>query len=434
MGHAAMASGNKFGKALSRCVIVIVIDWISDTVSERGWTKTHGHFLVMGGFMLYRNGVPVQTLSIEKFHRHLEAGSIDFPNITEEDILDRSKSDFLQRTIVIVQVVWFALQCIARRALGLTITELEVVTLAFTTLNGAMFAFWWNKPLDVRRPFRIDFKPVPVSAPPEPPIEITTVAKAESDSPPTLEPAAPVNRYARIADEEDWLYMTLLRKSEAKRMQSYSDSGGIPLRSRLRDQASKMVSSSSNVVVQFFKSIVDYVQKEGLVSAVFHVFVVWPIERVLNGLGDIVESDDSKKVRKGALRVPTFYAPMMVPDAVAWVRAGAAALGVVFGSIHMAAWSGTFPSHGEQTTWRVASVIITVLPGVILLANVVNFWLERDEDRCCGCFEDCVAYIEYVVGAGGILVSRIFMSDVSCAVIHGEISAGGHWTRIFVVL
>jgi hypothetical protein len=76
-----------------------------------------------------------------------------------DEIKDRSKSDALSKTIVVVQTAWFAAQCIARAVQGLAITELEIVTLAYTVLNGVMCFFWWSKPLDVQCPVRIELTP-----------------------------------------------------------------------------------------------------------------------------------------------------------------------------------------------------------------------------------------------------------------------------------
>jgi hypothetical protein len=76
--------------------------------------------------------------------------------VTVAEITDRSKSDALSKTIVIVQTTWFTAQCIARARQGLAITELEIVTLAYTALNGVMCFFWWDKPLDVQCPVVID--------------------------------------------------------------------------------------------------------------------------------------------------------------------------------------------------------------------------------------------------------------------------------------
>ena len=75
---------------------------------------------------------------------------IKFPTITEEEIEDRSKGDALSKTLVLGQTSWFIAQCITRKAEGLVMTELELVTLAFAALNSFMYFFWWNKPLDVR--------------------------------------------------------------------------------------------------------------------------------------------------------------------------------------------------------------------------------------------------------------------------------------------
>ena len=47
-------------------------------------------------------------------------------------------------------------QCIARGAYGLTVTELEVVTVAFASLTGVIYYLWWDKPLDVRCSIPVD--------------------------------------------------------------------------------------------------------------------------------------------------------------------------------------------------------------------------------------------------------------------------------------
>ena len=79
-----------------------------------------------------------------------ESGKIQWPTIAKEEIADRSKGDYLSKTIVLFQTTWFVGQCIARGAYGLTVTELEVVTIAFASLTGIIYYLWWDKPLDVR--------------------------------------------------------------------------------------------------------------------------------------------------------------------------------------------------------------------------------------------------------------------------------------------
>ena len=122
---------------------------------ERGWTKTHGYFIQMGGFMLFEGNVAKGVLSQEMFSEFLTAGKIEFPTITVEEIEDRSKGDSLSKTIVVGQTLWFIVQCIARRAQHLDFTLIELLTLSLAVLNGVMYSLWWHKPLDVRCPVRV---------------------------------------------------------------------------------------------------------------------------------------------------------------------------------------------------------------------------------------------------------------------------------------
>ena len=121
----------------------------------RGWTKTHGHFLQMGGFMLFEGNVAKGVLSPERFAALLMAEKIEFPTITVEEIEDRSKADGFSKTIALGQTLWFVAQCFARIAQHLDLTLVELLTLSMAVLNGLMYFLWWNKPLDVHCPIRV---------------------------------------------------------------------------------------------------------------------------------------------------------------------------------------------------------------------------------------------------------------------------------------
>ena len=124
---------------------------------DRGWTKTHGHFIQMGGFMLFGEGdIAKGVLSPERFSELLAAGKINFPTVTVEEIEDRSKADGFTKTIALGQTLWFVAQYIARRSQHLDLTLVELLTLSLAVLNGLMYFLWWNKPLDVRCPVRVN--------------------------------------------------------------------------------------------------------------------------------------------------------------------------------------------------------------------------------------------------------------------------------------
>ena len=117
----------------------------------------------MGGFT-YFDGETEIVLGFDNFRRLLgiplwgsapEPPQISFPTITAAEIHDKARGDFLSKTIVILQSIWFIVQCAARGKQGLALTELEIVTVALASLNGVMYYFWWDKPLGVKEPVKL---------------------------------------------------------------------------------------------------------------------------------------------------------------------------------------------------------------------------------------------------------------------------------------
>ncbi|KAF9444793.1 hypothetical protein P691DRAFT_834480 [Macrolepiota fuliginosa MF-IS2] len=133
---------------------------------EKMWTLSHGFFIQMGGFLFIQDGRTAFGL--------IDKGTIEFPTITEEDILDKSKGDFLTKLLVVTQTSWFIAQCIVRWAAKLTVTELEVVTLAFAILNIITYTLWWQKPQNVQAAILIPKKSN------APPLEIPEPEEHES--------------------------------------------------------------------------------------------------------------------------------------------------------------------------------------------------------------------------------------------------------------
>jgi len=112
----------------------------------------------MGGFMLYVDGKPYQTLLPDQLLFLIRAGSIEAPALTARQIYDRSKGNALSKGLVIFQGAWFVLQLLSRAVYHLEITHIEVATLAFAVLNFFTYALWWNKPLNVQCPHPVHWK------------------------------------------------------------------------------------------------------------------------------------------------------------------------------------------------------------------------------------------------------------------------------------
>ena len=121
----------------------------------------------MGGFHLFKRSTEensgTQAISQENddpLHpllasdlTHDDIYSFAMP--TEAEIKDRGKSDWLAKSLVLLQTSWFIMQCIARGIKHLPVTHLEIVTLAYAAMNFVIYVFWWKKPLNVDRPVRV---------------------------------------------------------------------------------------------------------------------------------------------------------------------------------------------------------------------------------------------------------------------------------------
>ena len=141
---------------------------------------THGFFIIMGGFHLFEHGsketsnddnfilheddTPLHPLAAHDLYNKPNSSrptirtDIDFSSFrvpTEADIKDKGKSDWLAKSVVLLQTSWFVMQCIARAIKHLPVTHLEIVTLAYAAMNFVIYIFWWNKPLNVNQPVRV---------------------------------------------------------------------------------------------------------------------------------------------------------------------------------------------------------------------------------------------------------------------------------------
>lgn len=74
------------------------------------------------------------------------------PNISEEEILDKSKTDCLGRLISLLQAIWMLAQTLGRVAANLPVTLLEVNTLAHVLCALIIFFLWWKKPKQINEP------------------------------------------------------------------------------------------------------------------------------------------------------------------------------------------------------------------------------------------------------------------------------------------
>ena len=116
----------------------------------------------MSSYVLYLHSNNISQEDDEPLHplqasdlAHCNGYYESFVMPTKAEITDKGKSNWLAKSLVLLQTSWFVIQCIARGIKHLPVTHLEIVTLAYAAMNFVIYTFWWNKPLNVNRPIRV---------------------------------------------------------------------------------------------------------------------------------------------------------------------------------------------------------------------------------------------------------------------------------------
>jgi hypothetical protein len=129
---------------------------------SKGWSIVHGFYICMGGFHVrYRKGHNAEVtdgwLSAVDVEDHVKRGMLKLEEvISQEEIMDKGKADWLVKCMLGFQVLWLSTQCVARAIQHLPITPLEISTLAYVPFVLLVLWFWWDKPYNIDVPTLID--------------------------------------------------------------------------------------------------------------------------------------------------------------------------------------------------------------------------------------------------------------------------------------
>lgn len=121
------------------------------------WTVSHSYYLNMGG-MYGLNCTDEQHLGFcnptffvirEEYLTNLDFKEI---RLSEEDIKDKSKADWIGKTLAILQIGRLGLDVINRAVSHRPITQIELATMAFAIFAIVTYLINWWKPKDVSEP------------------------------------------------------------------------------------------------------------------------------------------------------------------------------------------------------------------------------------------------------------------------------------------
>lgn len=146
---------------------------------DQKWTIRKAFFADMGGFILtspdYPEGFPINA---EQLFYLVNNGHVSFPELSEEDIKEKSQVDTLSkyvcrarltaylaadllticiRIITSWQVLWFTISESARVVYGYSITPMELTTLTFSIMMFVASMVWYYKP-SISRPVELKTK------------------------------------------------------------------------------------------------------------------------------------------------------------------------------------------------------------------------------------------------------------------------------------
>jgi hypothetical protein len=114
----------------------------------------------MGGYAVKVEGTTEEgasrciRLRPRDFSRLVKLKLLELPSKVE--LMDKSKGDWISKSITSIQVIWFLSQLVGRAVQRLPVTTLELFTCAIVVCTVATYVAWWYKPLDVQRPMVLD--------------------------------------------------------------------------------------------------------------------------------------------------------------------------------------------------------------------------------------------------------------------------------------
>lgn len=97
----------------------------------KNWTRVHAFYANAGEFLLKALDFPAFPLNAISLHYILQQNRITLPNLSRDNIWDRSKAVHFAKFVVFLQAGWTILHIVTRRIQNLTETPIEVFTAAF---------------------------------------------------------------------------------------------------------------------------------------------------------------------------------------------------------------------------------------------------------------------------------------------------------------
>ena len=120
------------------------------------WTIKHGFYAEMGGFRVVDDSTGQEyAFRAAQLSWLLAHGALELPEISKEELDDKSDADWIAKTLACAQSLWFLINAIARLSAHMPLTTLEIEVLPFIATTWWTYLFWWQKPVNILLPTKV---------------------------------------------------------------------------------------------------------------------------------------------------------------------------------------------------------------------------------------------------------------------------------------
>ncbi|TFK61380.1 hypothetical protein BDN72DRAFT_904157 [Pluteus cervinus] len=324
----------------------LFVEQMNQIKPELQWTITHGYFAQMGGFARKDNR---KVLSPPTLFLLLKGNKLDFEALRmHQQIKDKNNSNALSNSLVAIQVTWFVCECLSRLHERLPLTQLEVVTLASTTLNVMTSLVWWSKPSSVMHPIYL------------------SVSGATDTG--HSHPHQTVGEMIWAALEKVW---TATWKKSKPRQEKHGEGGqdgekdGEGVKGRVCDAGGEGAQKGVR------KKLASKGRQKGDAMKK-HNASWWVIAPFLAVTEPVWELLGDSQIHEHAMNVPTFYGVYLPPHYYLDLALPSLVVMMIFGGIHFLSWHTAFSTQTQLLLWRFSLITLVGFPVLLLLTSLVD--------------------------------------------------------------
>jgi hypothetical protein len=110
---------------------------------------------MMGGYVVQNDtptGAKQYRVHPKKLMILFQSKALPWPSLSDAEIDDHSKADWIIKGLALFQILWFITQLIGRWAQGLAVTTLELFTMGIVLCAIVTYIASWEKPFEVQVP------------------------------------------------------------------------------------------------------------------------------------------------------------------------------------------------------------------------------------------------------------------------------------------